>query len=195
MDLRVDIFDSLDNPDGIRASAAYVYENYGYGYGDTHEGVSLTIVAMPDENGWTVENWCVYAAGADETAVAWRENCITAAVSPFMEAEQWAGDLAQDQKAIASAVQAVAQGLEASFAEPVATETGSFIFDEAGLLTPEQVTQLESIARQMAEDVQQELERKVSGIEPAMVLICSVLVGAILLSVMLPLMNIMAALG
>jgi type IV pilus assembly protein PilC len=32
-------------------------------------------------------------------------------------------------------------------------------------------------------------------VEPALVLVCSLLVGLILLSVMLPLMNIMAAIG
>ena len=35
----------------------------------------------------------------------------------------------------------------------------------------------------------------VGRVEPALVLVCSLLVGLILLSVMLPLMNIMAAIG
>ena len=39
------------------------------------------------------------------------------------------------------------------------------------------------------------LENAVSRVEPALVLLCSLLVGLILLSVMLPLMNIMAAIG
>ena len=39
------------------------------------------------------------------------------------------------------------------------------------------------------------LENAVSRVEPALVLACSLLVGLILLSVMLPLMNIMAAIG
>ena len=51
------------------------------------------------------------------------------------------------------------------------------------------------IANRLMEDAQESLERTVARAEPAMVLAASVLVGLILLSVMLPLMNIMAAIG
>ena len=54
---------------------------------------------------------------------------------------------------------------------------------------------LEEISRRMQEEAQQELESAVSKVEPALVLVTSVLVGVILLSVMLPLMNIMTAIG
>ena len=54
---------------------------------------------------------------------------------------------------------------------------------------------MEEIARRLSEDAQLALENKVSKVEPALVLVTSVLVGAILLSVMLPLMNIMTAIG
>ena len=54
---------------------------------------------------------------------------------------------------------------------------------------------MEAIARRMSEDAQLALESKVAKIEPTLVLMTSVLVGAILISVMLPLMNIMTAIG
>ena len=54
---------------------------------------------------------------------------------------------------------------------------------------------MEEIARRLGEDAEEELETKVGRIEPALVLATSILVGAILLSVMLPLMHIMAAIG
>lgn len=54
---------------------------------------------------------------------------------------------------------------------------------------------MEKIADDLAEDASLSLERSLSRIEPAMVLGASVLVGAILLSVMLPLMNILSFLG
>lgn len=54
---------------------------------------------------------------------------------------------------------------------------------------------MEDIARRLSEDAQQALEQQAAKVEPALVLVTSVLVGAILLSVMLPLMNIMAAIG
>ena len=54
---------------------------------------------------------------------------------------------------------------------------------------------MDEIARRMQEEAQMELENMVAKIEPALVLVTSALVGVILLSVMLPLMNIMTAIG
>ena len=51
------------------------------------------------------------------------------------------------------------------------------------------------IARRLSDEADDALESRVSMIEPALVLITSLLVGAILLSVMLPLMHIMKAIG
>ena len=56
-------------------------------------------------------------------------------------------------------------------------------------------TVMEEIARRLAREGNDALSRKVAQVEPALVLVTSLLVGAILLSVMLPLMNIMAAIG
>ena len=54
---------------------------------------------------------------------------------------------------------------------------------------------MSEIARRMQEEAQQALESAVEKVEPALVLVTSGLVGVILLSVMLPLMNIMSAIG
>ena len=54
---------------------------------------------------------------------------------------------------------------------------------------------MENIADRLLEQAEEALENTVAKIEPAMVLLASALVGAILLAVMLPLMNIMAAIG
>ncbi len=54
---------------------------------------------------------------------------------------------------------------------------------------------MEEIARRMQEEAQQALDAAVGRVEPALVLVTSGLVGVILLSVMLPLMNIMTAIG
>ncbi len=54
---------------------------------------------------------------------------------------------------------------------------------------------MEAIARDLTEEGEAALESLVSRVEPALVLVCSVLVGLILLSVMLPLMHIMSAIG
>lgn len=54
---------------------------------------------------------------------------------------------------------------------------------------------MEEIAHALMEDASDALEAGISRVEPAMVLTASALVGAILLSVMLPLMNIMSSMG
>ena len=54
---------------------------------------------------------------------------------------------------------------------------------------------MDDIARRLSREAHQALERKVAQVEPTLVLVTSLLVGAILLSVMLPLMNIMTAIG
>lgn len=54
---------------------------------------------------------------------------------------------------------------------------------------------METIAQRMQDEAQEALESAVGKIEPALVLVTSGLVGVILLSVMLPLMNIMTAIG
>ena len=56
-------------------------------------------------------------------------------------------------------------------------------------------TVMEEVARRLSEESEYALEARVGQVEPALVLVTSLLVGAILLSVMLPLMNIMTAIG
>lgn len=56
-------------------------------------------------------------------------------------------------------------------------------------------TAMTEIAHRLSEEADRTLESKVSRVEPALVLIASLLVGAILLAVMLPLLNILSAVG
>jgi type IV pilus assembly protein PilC len=54
---------------------------------------------------------------------------------------------------------------------------------------------MKDIAARMSDEAEEALEARVSAIEPALVVVTSFMVGAILLSVMLPLINIMQAIG
>lgn len=54
---------------------------------------------------------------------------------------------------------------------------------------------LKKIAQDLTEESEAAIEALVSRVEPTLVIACSVLIGLILLSVMLPLSNIMAAIG
>ena len=56
-------------------------------------------------------------------------------------------------------------------------------------------TVMEEISRRLSEEADAALEHRVAQVEPALVLVTSLLVGAILLAVMLPLMHIMTAIG
>ena len=56
-------------------------------------------------------------------------------------------------------------------------------------------TVIQEIARRITEDGEAALQEKTEMVEPAMVIVASVLVGVILLAVMLPLMHIMSAMG
>ena len=120
---------------------------------------------------------------------------------PMEEAVDLAASLLKDAPAAVERCKVCRQRLEAG-------ESLSKAMGETGLL-PNSACRLltlgmrggsgddvmNEIARRMSEDARLALENKVSKVEPALVLITCVLVGAILLSVMLPMMNIMTAIG
>ena len=54
---------------------------------------------------------------------------------------------------------------------------------------------METVAKRMLEEARQDLDDMLSRIEPTMVLLCSCLVGMILLSAMLPLIHILEVMG
>lgn len=66
---------------------------------------------------------------------------------------------------------------------------------ELGIKSGSQDTVMEHISERLSEDADVALEMRIGQIEPTLVIAASVLVGVILLSVMLPLMNIMTAIG
>ena len=66
---------------------------------------------------------------------------------------------------------------------------------EAGLRSGSGETAMEQIAKRRTEESEGALEALVSRIEPTLIAVLSVMVGTILLSVMLPLMHIMTAIG
>ena len=56
-------------------------------------------------------------------------------------------------------------------------------------------TVIREIARRLTEEGENALREKAERVEPALVLVASVMVGIILLAVMLPLLRVMSALG
>lgn len=54
---------------------------------------------------------------------------------------------------------------------------------------------MREISQRMEEQCGEAIDARVSRVEPTMVIVISILMGVILLSAMLPLMNIMSAIG
>lgn len=120
---------------------------------------------------------------------------------PLEEAVEGAGSLLADIPAAAERCRRCADALRGG--TPLQTA-----MCDAGFLTPAHGRMLcvglrqggsdrvmAEIADRLMEDAEDALERSVSAAEPAMVLIASILVGLILLAVMLPLMNVLSAIG
>ena len=56
-------------------------------------------------------------------------------------------------------------------------------------------TGMEEVARRLSEESEAELQAQVNRVEPALTVAGSLLVGVILLSAMLPLLNVLSAVG
>ena len=65
----------------------------------------------------------------------------------------------------------------------------------AGTRSGQGETVLQKISEELTEQTEEALERQTGRIEPVVVTVACVLIGGVLLSVMLPLMHIMTAIG
>ncbi len=124
-----------------------------------------------------------------------------AAALPLEQALEQAGKLLEDIPEAARRCNRCAQLLRSGAELPVAMETSGFLLRAESRMLAVGLKQgnsdriMENIADRLMEQAEEALENTVAKIEPAMVLLASALVGTILLAVMLPLMNIMAAIG
>ncbi len=120
---------------------------------------------------------------------------------PLSESVSIARKLLEDNPGMVQRIDSCAQQLEAGVMVTDAM-AGAELLNPAGCRmlsvglrggNSEQV--MEEIAQKMLEEAQNAMETKLSRIEPTMVLLCSLLVGGILLCVMLPLIHILSAIG
>lgn len=170
IDLRVDILPETSDKD-IGETAAWLYSQYGYGYGQNKEGVTLTIqmkklddyvYAMPTENGWSVYAYLSENRGNSQELA----DAIYAAVEPYMADEAWNGeDMTMSATALTQAVDAMAEAAtdyiltncppeysaenidtaEENTADQNSVEM-KYVFDVSDLLSFEQWEELESRA-------------------------------------------------
>ena len=117
IDLRVDVLTMMDH-DTIYDAAEWIYDLYGYGYGDNREGVTLTILMELTEDGTyampSSDGWCIYAnlsegrGNSQDLAHAIRD-----AVEPSMAQRAWNGeDITMSAVALTQAVEAMAVAAE-----------------------------------------------------------------------------------
>jgi len=120
---------------------------------------------------------------------------------PLSQAAELAQMLLQENPGAAKRAAACREALEQELPLSDALQAGDLLpgwasrMVSAGIRGGSGDRVLEEVARRMMEEARASLEETAAKVEPAMVLVCSVLVGIILLSTMLPLMNIMAAIG
>lgn len=175
IDLRVDILPETSDKD-IGETAAWLYSQYGYGYGQNKEGVTLTIqmkklddyvYAMPAENGWSVYAYLSENRGNSQELA----DAIYAAVEPYMADEAWNGeDMTMSATALTQAVDAMADAAtdyiltncppeysaenidtaEENTADQNSVEM-KYVFDVSDLLSFEQWEELESKAAALSQ--------------------------------------------
>lgn len=123
------------------------------------------------------------------------------AALPLEQALEQAGKLLEDVPAAALRCENCLQALKAGKSLADAMAEGDFLpLSESRLLAValregSGDRAMSDIADRLMETAEEALEATAARVEPAMVLIASLLVGVILLAVMLPLMNIMAVIG
>lgn len=120
---------------------------------------------------------------------------------PLEDAVEQAGKLLEDIPEASARCRRCSESLRSGTALQIAMHDAAFLPPAESRMLAVGLRQgsgdrvMADIADRLLEDAQESLERTVAKAEPAMVLAASMLVGLILLSVMLPLMNIMAAIG
>lgn len=112
IDLRVDVLTTIGDFETLERAATYIYSEFGYGSADGNNGLSLTLLVYPDENGVSLEDWFVYAGGSSGELTTNGPDWIYQALEPLMGAEMWAGDQSQDAQMLTLAVQTLVDSAE-----------------------------------------------------------------------------------
>ena len=170
IDLRVDVITTLGRYDSLNETAAGIYDTLEYGAGEGKNGVSLTVLVQPDEDaemGVVLDDWVLYAGG-DSFELQNAPMNLYPQLERFMEKNSWDGDDTVDSMMLSSAMKAMLDGMrEFVYAGGVAgtiydpkqlnttlvsaKESGSTVFDLAGLLSEEEEAELDAMAKQATE--------------------------------------------
>ena len=150
VDLRVDAFteEDVSEDTSVEDIAAYVYENSGYGCGESKDGVSLTLLLRSTADGaYTLaeNDWCVYSF-LDETRGSAQElsDVVRDAVSPYMVERAWNGkDMTMSATALSQAVNAMAESVENYIRENASPDvTGGADAPDETETSPPEITEI-----------------------------------------------------
>lgn len=118
------------------------------------------------------------------------------------QAVEMASELSKGEgQAFADRCQRCSVAMESGFSLPQALQDSEFLVAadrrllDAGIRSGKSEDVLQDIARRMLEESEEALERRSGYAEPVLVAVACVLIGTVLLSVLLPLMQIMTAIG
>ena len=150
VDLRVDAFteEDVSEDTSVEDIAAYVYENSGYGCGESKDGVSLTLLLRSTADGaYTLaeNDWCVYAFLDEARGSAQKlSNVVRDAVSPYMVERAWNGkDMTMSATALSQAVNAMAESVENYIRENASPDvTGGADAPDETETSPPEITEL-----------------------------------------------------
>lgn len=163
--------------------------------------------AVPAFRGAVIKNWRTRRGDrgvAGKAASATFAQALALAMSSGMgieEAVEGAAELVADNECYRNKAEKCVQMLREGSTTAEALKSTDLLpaaqcrILEAGIQGGSGESAMDSIAERLTEESEAEMESAISRVEPAMVIITSLLVGLILLSVMLPLINIMSAIG
>lgn len=178
IEIRVDVLSGTGEFESLEETAEALYVAYEYGTSYDGNCVSLTLlVSNTGEAGTVLEDWCVYADGTNEELAANGADYVTYILESVLTSENWENDGENGAAMLTSAVYTMVAAME-SFAadsgEQIPAEADAskstetvvssvsedwmsmepqldHITDTAGILTEEEWKQLETQARNIAE--------------------------------------------
>ncbi|MEG1742459.1 MAG: type II secretion system F family protein, partial [Acetivibrio sp.] len=115
----------------------------------------------------------------------------------FRLAAVFQNDIPRAKKRYDACIQKLEEGMGLAQAvrETKILDSGYCRMLELGIRSGSGDVVIQEIARRLEEETEQKIQEKVNRIEPTIVITASIMVGIILISVMLPLINIMSSIG
>lgn len=163
VEYRLDIMDDLGDYT-IAELAQGFYDSYGYGYEETGDSIYLMLVVDNLEDDVEFSDFIVIANGQHKAQLDPIAQTLNETLIDYLNYETFSGDIDEDNYALQEAMDMFMQTImEADYTSssggltlPTVPEKDkvetSFIFDEAGLLTVDEINSLEAKAQAISDE-------------------------------------------